>query len=48
MTGLKKIEGVRWEVKRSRQETTWLLGLFKISQEIASKCGVTGKTKLWT
>jgi len=35
MTGLKKIDGVRWEVTRSRKETTGLLGLFNISQEIA-------------
>jgi hypothetical protein len=39
MTGLKKIEGDRWEVKRSRKETTGLLGLFNISQEIAQNEG---------
>ena len=39
MTGLKKIEGGRWEAKRSRKEKTGLLGLFNISQEIAQNEG---------
>ena len=39
MTGLKKVEGVRWEVQRRCKETTGLLGFFNTSQEIAQSEG---------